>query len=71
MVVCCHTYRQGSVVPCRFRHRRDEGHRALRQRGDGQAWVDAEIRSQYRSIADVQIAVAKDAVVRVNDAKLG
>ena len=45
---------------------RDKTHGALGQRSNGQAGIDTEVGRHHRSVTDVHIPVAKDAVVIIN-----
>ena len=47
---------------------RDEGDRALGERGDRQRRVDAGVRRHRRAVGDQQVLVAEDAVAGVDDA---
>src|SRR5579864_2158106 len=54
------------VIPrcaTRWRH---ETHRALRERGDGQAGIHTEVGSQHRTIANVHVVIPEDAMLAVN-----
>src|ERR1035438_6562525 len=57
---------QCGIVPTGIGRGGNETHRALGERGDGQAGIDAEIGRHYRPIADVHILVAEHAVARVD-----
>src|ERR1035438_1429746 len=54
------------IVPIGVCRGGNETHRALGEGGDGQTGVDAKISCHYRSIADVHVFVAEDAMARVD-----
>ena len=60
-----------SIIPCRFQLRRNETHRPFRQRGDGQAGIDAQICRHHRPVTNINILVSKKTMVSVNHPVLG
>jgi hypothetical protein len=70
ILICNPDVHRRRVVPLRFCSGRDEAHRSLGERSDGEAGVDTKIGRDHRAIADVHVAVAKDAVLGVNDAMI-
>ena len=58
------------VAPLRLRRRRNETHRTLGQRRDGETGIDAEVGADHRAIADVHVLVAEDAVAVIDNTVL-
>src|ERR1019366_7176355 len=58
------------VIPVRLRCRGDETHRAFRQRGDGQAGIDAQIGCDHRPVADIHVLISENAVAIIHYAVL-
>ena len=50
---------------------RPQSHRSFRLRGNGQRWVDAQVRGDRRTIHDVHPRISEDAVVSINHSNIG